>query len=84
MLIAAGRRRLNLRVVEVAGAPEPGWRGETGRIDQQLLARQLPRRPQRLHYFICGPAPMVTSVSHDLLALGVPARRIHTERFGAV
>jgi predicted ferric reductase len=78
------RERLNLKVIEVVSAPEPGWRGETGRIDRSLLTRNLPRRPHRLHYFLCGPAPMVTSVSHDLIALGVPFRRIHTERFGSV
>jgi len=27
---------------------------------------------------------MVTAVSQDLAGLGVPLRRIHTERFGAV
>ncbi|GAA3592718.1 ferredoxin reductase family protein [Kribbella ginsengisoli] len=78
------RARMNLKVIEVVSTPEPGWTGEVGRIGQNLLARNLPRRPHRLHYFLCGPAPMVTSVSRDLVALGIPHRRIHTERFGAV
>jgi 3-phenylpropionate/trans-cinnamate dioxygenase ferredoxin reductase subunit len=78
------RARLNLKVVEVVSEPGPGWTGETGRINHGVLSRCLPRRPHRLHYFLCGPQPMVTSVSHDLAALGVPLRRIHTERFGAV
>ena len=78
------RTRLNLKVVEVVSAPGPGWTGETGRIDHGCSAANLPRRPHRLHYFLCGPQPMVTSVSHDLAALGVPYRRIHTERFGSV
>ncbi|MFK4087742.1 ferric reductase-like transmembrane domain-containing protein [Kribbella sp. NPDC020789] len=78
------RRRLNLKVIEVLSAPDPGWTGPAGRIDQRLLTRILPRRPHRLHYFLCGPAPMVSSVRDDLAALGVPLRRIHTERFGAV
>ena len=78
------RARLNLKVVEVVSAPGPGWTGEVGRIGHNLLSRNLPRRPHRLHYFLCGPQPMVTSVSHDLAALGVPLRRIHTERFGSV
>ena len=76
--------RLNLKVIPVVSSPEPGWTGEIGRIGHNLLTRTLPRRPHRLHYFLCGPAPMVTSVSHDLAALGIPLRRIHTERFGAV
>lgn len=78
------RARLGLKVTEVVSAPGPGWTGESGRIDHELLGRTLPRRPHRLHYFLCGPTPMVTSVSQDLIALGVPFRRIHTERFGSV
>ncbi|MGW6194609.1 ferredoxin reductase family protein [Kribbella sp. NPDC055110] len=78
------RQRLNLKVIEVIGRPEPGWSGETGRINRDLLRRNLPRRPHRLHYFICGPTAMVTAVSHDLAVLGIPLRRIHTERFGTV
>ena len=57
---------------------------DVGMADHDLLGRTLPRRPHRLHYFLCGPTPMVTSVSQDLIALGVPFRRIHTERFGSV
>ncbi|MEV4262537.1 ferredoxin reductase family protein [Kribbella sp. NPDC049584] len=82
--VAQVQARLNLKVITVVSSPEPGWTGEIGRIGHNLLTRTLPRRPHRLHYFLCGPAPMVTSVSHDLAALGVPLRRIHTERFGAV
>ncbi|WP_432876895.1 ferredoxin reductase family protein [Kribbella sp. CA-245084] len=82
--IAQVRTRLNLKVIEAVSAPGQDWTGETGRIGRNLLTRNLPRRPHRLHYFLCGPAPMVTSVSHDLAALGVPYRRIHTERFGSV
>ncbi|GAA3092794.1 ferredoxin-NADP reductase [Kribbella aluminosa] len=78
------RARMNLKVIEVVSAPEPGWTGEVGRIGHDLLSRNLPRRTHRLEYFVCGPAPMVTSVTGDLAALGVPHRRIHTERFGSV
>ncbi|MEU4191720.1 ferric reductase-like transmembrane domain-containing protein [Kribbella sp. NPDC026611] len=78
------RTRLKLKVIQVVSAPEPGWTGERGRISHTLLRRVLPRQSQRLHYFLCGPAPMVTAVSRDLTALGIPVRRIHTERFGAV
>jgi len=77
------RARLNLKVVEVVSAPGPGWTGETGRIDRDLLGRYLPRRPYRLHYFLCGPPAMVGSVSSALSGLRIPVRRIHTERFAA-
>ncbi|WP_405056772.1 ferric reductase-like transmembrane domain-containing protein [Kribbella sp. NBC_01505] len=77
------RKRLNLQVVEVLSKPGPGWTGETGRISGRVLSRYLPRNPSRLNYFICGPDPMVHTVSHALAARGIPLRRIHTERFGA-
>jgi 3-phenylpropionate/trans-cinnamate dioxygenase ferredoxin reductase subunit len=82
--VAGLKRRLNLKVVEVISDPAPGWTGATGRIDAALLERYLPRRPARLHYFICGPPPMVVAISRDLAGIGVPLRRIHTERFEAV
>jgi predicted ferric reductase len=82
--IAELRTRLNLKVVEVISDPGPQWTGERGRIDAALLERFLPRRPYRLHYFICGPPSMEVAISQDLAGLDVPLRRIHTERFGAV
>jgi 3-phenylpropionate/trans-cinnamate dioxygenase ferredoxin reductase subunit len=78
------RTRLNLKVVEVLSRPDADWTGETGRITKSLLIRYLPRRPNRLQYFLCGPQAMVGSVSTELAQLGIPLRRIHTERFGAV
>ncbi|WP_344109913.1 ferredoxin reductase family protein [Kribbella alba] len=78
------RARLNLKVVEVLSRPDADWTGETGRITKSLLIRYLPRRPNRLQYFLCGPQSMVGSVSTELAQLGIPLRRIHTERFGAV
>jgi 3-phenylpropionate/trans-cinnamate dioxygenase ferredoxin reductase subunit len=78
------RTRLNLKVVEVLSRPDADWTGEIGRITKSLLIRYLPRRPNRLQYFLCGPQAMVGSVSTELAHLGIPLRRIHTERFGAV
>jgi predicted ferric reductase len=78
------RSRLNLRVIEVLSRPDHDWTGETGRINQELLNRYLPRRPNRLQYFLCGPQTMVNTVSSELADRGIPLRRIHTERFGAV
>ncbi len=83
--LGALREHLDLRVVDVVEqAPDP-WSGESGRVDAALLGRRLPNRSRRhLEYFVCGPPPMVLAVSRHLRALGVPARRIHTERFEVV
>lgn len=55
-----------------------------GRIDG-ARTRELARRffePQAVRaYFLCGPGDMMEQVGGALRALGVPAERIHAERF---
>jgi predicted ferric reductase len=73
--------RLNLSVVHVLEEPPPEWTGEIGYLDGDILARHLPGGFQRFQFFACGPTPMLAAVERDLVRLGVPADRIHTERF---
>jgi ferredoxin-NADP reductase len=42
------------------------------------------KRYQRLQYFICGPDSMMDATEDALVHLGVPKRRVHSERFGMV
>ena len=51
-----------------------------GRIDVDLLRRQLPLKPY--HFYICGPTPMMESLVPALDEWGVPDARIHYEAFG--
>ncbi|NMM19370.1 MAG: 2Fe-2S iron-sulfur cluster binding domain-containing protein [Rhodoferax sp.] len=51
-----------------------------GRIDVDLLRRQLPLKPY--HFYICGPTPMLESLVPALEDWGVPEARIHFEAFG--
>ncbi len=74
------RSRLDLRVVPVMEHPPPGWSGERGRIDAELLRRHLPRGFRRLQYFVCGPPALLDAMDRVLPALGIPADRIHAER----
>ena len=76
--------RLNLEVVHVLSRPPEGWEGEEGRIDAAVLGRHLPERYQRLQYFICGSDLMMEDTEDALVRLGVPKRRVHSERFGMV
>ena len=80
------RARLPLTVVYTLQKPSPGWTGERGRIDGPLLDRWLLplHTRRRFHYFLCGPPAMVVDVAAALGDRGVPARRIHTERFEVV
>jgi ferredoxin-NADP reductase len=51
-----------------------------GRVDVDLLRRQLPLKPY--HFYICGPTPMLESLVPALQNWGVPDERIHYEAFG--
>lgn len=78
------QEKLDLKVVHVLLAPEEDWEGERGFIDENLLRRHLPERHGRLQYFVCGPGPMMDAMEDALSGLGVPAERVHTERFDLV
>jgi predicted ferric reductase len=73
--------RLNLTLVHVLEQAPTGWQGETGYVTADALARHLPRGYERFQFFICGPDPMMDAAEAALLKLGVPAERVHTERF---
>jgi predicted ferric reductase len=79
--VQALQSKLDLTVTEILAAPPPGWTGESGRIDEALLDRRLPRRSRHHEYFICGPPAMVIAVSQLLRQRGIRAQRIHTEQF---
>jgi predicted ferric reductase len=73
--------RLNLTLVHVLERPPADWKGETGYITADVLARHLPTSYRRFQFFICGPDPMMDAAEAALVELGVPAERVHTERF---
>jgi predicted ferric reductase len=73
--------RLDLTLVHVLERPPPDWQGETGYITADVLARHLPNGYRRFQFFICGPDPMMDAAEAALVELGVPAERVHTERF---
>jgi predicted ferric reductase len=76
--------RLNLTIVHVLEKPPQDWRGESGFVTADLLARHLPREKIKREYFICGPPVMMDAVQAALRAQGVPLETIHSERFNLV
>jgi predicted ferric reductase len=76
--------RMNLTVVHVLQRPPANWAGESGFVTAELLSRVLPKGYRRFQFFICGPEPMMDAVETALFELGVPAERVHTERFDMV
>jgi predicted ferric reductase len=75
------QRRLNLCVVHVLTDPPPGWTGETGLIDDAVLARHLVGDVAAADVFVCGPPPMLAAALTALRRLGLAHKHIHTEQF---
>ena len=64
------------------GDPPPGWTGRVGGIDPDLIA-ELFAAPERRGwlYVLCGPPAMLAAVEDALIAVGIPAGAILSERF---
>jgi ferredoxin-NADP reductase len=58
-------------------APRP-WR--TGHIDASMLREYVPH-PAHTIFCVCGPTPMMAAMERMLLAEGVPADQVRSERF---
>jgi ferredoxin-NADP reductase len=64
-------------------AAPPGWTGATRRVDRALLEQVAWPPESEPRIYICGPTGFVDAVADALVALGHPAERVRTERFGA-
>lgn len=62
------------------GAADVVEPGNTGFIDETLLASLLPDRD--VDVYLCGPAPFMAAMDRGLSTLGVPRSRIRSEAFG--
>ena len=78
------KKNLDLIIVYVIARPYKEWVGESGFINKAIIEGYLPEHYQRYVYFVCGPKPLMDSMEEALPALGVPAERIFSERFGMV
>ena len=66
----------------------PAWTGYARRVDREMLAEVAwpagaPSPSAGPLAYVCGPTSFVESVAASLVALGYPAERVKTERFGA-
>lgn len=75
---------LPLTLVHVIEEPPDGWDGESGRIDAELLERHLPADVSGMRAYVCGPEPLANAVEPVLLARGIPAKDLYSERFDMV
>ena len=60
-----------------------GWRGETGRIDADMLGRRTFAPGLRPRVFVCGNTMFAESVATTLVDLGHDPSHIRIERFGS-
>jgi len=82
---AMAARMPNLTLVTVILHAGDGYTGERGFITGEILKRYLPINLYRhFQYFICGPTPLMDAMEEVLPKIGVPADRVHTERFDMV
>jgi predicted ferric reductase len=70
-----------VRVVHVLSHPNDSWLGPKGYVIDDIIQEFAADILATAEVYLCGPPPMMKSVSTALRSLGVPKRRIHTERF---
>ena len=63
--------------------PPGGWKGYARRINASMLDEVLACYPAKPRVYVCGPSPMVESVTQLLVHLGLDAASISAERFGS-
>jgi ferredoxin-NADP reductase len=61
-------------------SPQPMFQ-HAERVSVDLFKRVLPSN--QMDFYLCGPPPMMSGLTKDLKAWGVPEDRIHFEAFGA-
>jgi ferredoxin-NADP reductase len=69
-----------LRVIHVLSRPSLTWPGYSGRIDEGILAKELPE-PHLWSYFLSGPPSFGQSLRELLLRWGILPEAIRVERF---
>jgi ferredoxin-NADP reductase len=60
----------------------PGWIGYRRRIDSSMLDEVMRPLGKDVRAYVCGPTSLVEAVANALVAMGLQAERVLTERFG--
>jgi len=69
--------------ITLTGRHPDDWRGETGRINDVLMAKVLAKLPDNPLCYVCGMTSFVEAITGLMLDMGIPPARIKAERFGA-
>lgn len=73
-------RNKNLKVVFTVSEPSESWTGYRGRINAQMVEKEIPDYMERIFY-TCGPPRMVEAMEGLLKDLDVPPKQIKKENF---
>ena len=73
-------RNKSLKVIFTVSEPSENWNGQTGRINSEMIKREIPDYIERLFY-TSGPPAMVDTMVNLLKDLGVPKKQIKKEEF---
>jgi predicted ferric reductase len=75
-------QKLDLSLIHILQEPPEDWSGESGMLTKDVLDGVLPQDGRAaLHYFLCGPPPMLDAAEQHLRDLKVPRRHLHVEIF---
>jgi len=75
------KKQLNLSVTHVLEVASKKVKSDVGFISREILERDLPGNRDEMHYFICGPLPMIEVMEAHLKALGIPRAQITSEKY---
>jgi ferredoxin-NADP reductase len=82
-LMRLGDRQDGLRVIHTLTRTQPpDWTGYARRIDMRMLGEVIEGTGRMAQAFVCGPTPLVESVSEGLVNIGLAPSQVRTERFG--
>jgi ferredoxin-NADP reductase len=74
------RQMSTFSLVNVLSGPEPGWKGEQGKLDEALFRKWVTDLDQSL-FWISGPPAMVVAYKELLLQMGVEEEAIRIDKF---
>ena len=60
---------------------DPGWEGESRRIEPDMLGDVLGGDLKSFHFMIAGPPGMAKAVEASLLEAGMPEDQVHSDSF---
>lgn len=78
------KNSINLKVIHLLEKPPEDWDGESGLVEEKILAKYLPEDKEKFKFFICGPTPLMDVSEITLKDFGIDWKKVYTERFEIV